>query len=225
MSSGVRAAIVEGWPLLLSVLVVGVPFGIVARGAGLDPLQVSATSLLIFAGAAQFAAVDLIAKGAAPPLVVLVALLINLRHLLMAAALRPLFGRRPLAARLGLAYLLTDESFAMAIGHLRRGGRDVTYYAAFGALLWACWNAATIAGALVGSDIVEPRRLGLDFAITAAFVAIVALGVRGRSEATVALLASLVAAALGLAGASVVAVLTAGALAPLATFALPRDAP
>jgi len=211
--------------LLLSVIVVGVPFGIVARQSGLDPLQVSGTSVLIFAGAAQFAAVDLIAKGAGAPLVVLTVLLINLRHLLMAAALRPLLGRRPLGQRLGLAYLLTDESFAMAIGHLRRGGRDVAYYAAFGALLWACWNAATLAGALAGAGLVEPRRVGLDFAITSAFVAIVALGVRGRSDAIVALLAAAVAAALGLAGASVVAVVTAGALAPLAAFALPRDAP
>jgi len=68
---------------------------------------------------------------------------------------------------------------------------------------------------LLGPSIGEPRRFGIDFAITATFIAIVVIGVRRRSDAVVAVAAAVMAAVLASLGASVVAVVTAGALAPL----------
>jgi len=210
-----RAAITEGWPVLLTSVVVGATYGVIARQSGLSMVEASGSSLLVFAGAAQFAAVGLIQGGAGTTEIALSVLLINLRHLLMAASLRPHFAGTPLPRRLGLAYILTDESFAMGIGWFRRGHRDVTYYVTFGGLLWLCWNVATIVGALFGAGIEQPQRYGIDFAITACFVAIVVIGVRHRADIVVALAAAAVAAALRLAGASTVAVVIAGAVAPI----------
>jgi 4-azaleucine resistance transporter AzlC len=133
-----RAAITEGWPVLLTSVVVGVAFGVIARQSGLSVLEASGSSLIIFAGAAQFAAVGLLQSGASPAEIAVSVLLINLRHLLMAASLRPSFAGASLPKRLGLAYVLTDESFAMGIGWFRRGHRDIAYYATFATLLWAC---------------------------------------------------------------------------------------
>jgi 4-azaleucine resistance transporter AzlC len=217
-----RAALAEGWPVLATVLVVGIPFGIVARQAGLSPPEIMAMSVFVFAGASQFAMVQLFRDGAAWPIVVATVLLINLRHVLMAAALRPYFARVPMARRLAAAYVLTDEAFAMAIGWFRRGRTEIAYYATFAVALFVLWNVATVIGMLLGPSIGEPRRLGVDFAITATFIAIVVLGVRRRSDVIVALAAALLAAALASVGASVVAVVTAGALAPLAVLLL-RD--
>jgi 4-azaleucine resistance transporter AzlC len=213
-----RAALAEGWPVLVSVLVIGVPFGIVARQAGLAPLEIVAMSLFVFAGASQFAMVQLFRDGVPWPLVVATVLLINLRHLLMAAALRPSFRALPLARRLGAAFFLTDEAFAMAIGWLRRGHTELAYYAVFAVALYLVWNTATVIGLALGPVIGEPRRFGVDFAITATFLAIVVLGIRRRSDAVVALVAAAGAAVLSLAGASVIAVVAAGAVAPAAAF-------
>lgn len=213
-----RAAIVEGWPLFLTSLVIGIPFGVIARQAGLSIGEASAMSVLVFGGASQFAMVELLRGGAEGSFVALTVLLINARHLLMATALRPFVATASLSRRLGLAYVLTDEAFAMGIGHFRRGHRDLRYYTVFGTLLWCCWNAGTLLGATFGADIQDPRHFGVDFAITASFVAIVALGIRHRADATVAVAAALVAGALRLAGASSVAVVVAGALAPLVAF-------
>jgi 4-azaleucine resistance transporter AzlC len=210
-----RAALVEGWPVLLSVVVVGIPFGIVARQSGLSPAEIVAMSVFVFAGASQFAMVQLFREGVGWPLVVATVFLINLRHLLMAAALRPHFAQVPVAGRLAAAYVLTDEAFAMAIGWFRRGRTEVAYYATFAVALYVLWNVATVIGMLLGPSIGEPRRFGVDFAITATFIAIVVLGVRRRSDGVVALGAALLAAVLAHGGASVVAVVTAGALAPL----------
>lgn len=215
-----RRAIAEGWPIVLTSVVVGLAFGIAARQAGLGPLEASGMSLLIFAGAAQFAAIDLLARGAPAPLIVATVLLLNLRHLLMAAALRAELAQRSVAERTVAAYLLTDESFAMGIAHLRRGGRGIAYYLTFAATLWLGWNTATILGATLVSDAIDPKRYGLDFAITATFTAIVVLGVRGRADVAVAIVAGLAAGSLRLAGASAVAVVAAGALAPLVAVAM-----
>lgn len=215
-----RAAIVEGWPLFLTSLVIGIPYGVIARQAGLSIGEASATSIIVFAGAAQFAMVDLLRSGADGPVIALTVLLINARHLLMATAIRPFVARASLARRLGISYVLTDEAFAMGIGWFRRGHRDLTYYSVFATVLWCCWNAGTLIGATFGADIEDPQRFGVDFAITASFVAIVVLGVRHRADAVVAIVAVLVAAGLRLAGASAVAVVVAGALAPAVAFAL-----
>ncbi len=210
-----RAAISEGWPVLVTSVVVGVTFGVIARQSGLSLLEASGSSLIVFAGAAQFATVGLLQSGASPAEIALSVLLINLRHVLMAASLRPYFAGASLPSRLGLAYVLTDESFAMGIGWFRRGHRDLEYYATFATLLWAGWNGGTIIGALFGAGIEQPQRYGIDYAITACFVAIVTIGLRHRAHVIVALAAGLVAAGLKLAGVSTVAVVVAGAIAPL----------
>lgn len=215
-----RRALAEGWPIVLTSVVVGIAFGIAAREAGLDAAEASGMSLFIFAGAAQFAAVELIGRNAPAPLVVATVVLLNLRHLLMAAALRAQLARSSVAQRALSAYLLTDESFAMGIAHLRRGGQGITYYLTFAASLWLGWNAATVLGATLVSDAIDPARYGLDFAITATFVAIVVIGIRGRADIAVAVVAGVTAGALRLVGASAIAVVAAGATAPLIAVAL-----
>jgi branched chain amino acid efflux pump len=223
--TGRRAAIVEGWPIFVTAVVVGIAFGLTARQSGLSIVETSATSVIVFAGAAQFVMVDLLRTGTPVPLIVLTVLLLNARHLLMAAAIRPFVQVTSLPRRLGLAYVLTDEAFAMGIGWFRRGHRDLAYYAVFSTLLWCSWNLGTLLGAMFGAGVDDPQRFGIDFAITAVFVAIVAIGLRHRADVAVALAAALVAAALRLAGASAIAVVVAGALAPLVAFAMRDERP
>lgn len=205
----------EGWPVLGTTLVVGTTFGVVARQAGLEPLEIVAMSLLVFAGASQFAMVQLFAESAPAPIVIASVLFINLRHLLMATSLGPHLQRLSLGRRLLAAYFLTDEAFAMATGHFRRGGRSVSYYFTFALALYVLWNLATVGGIVLGGAIGDPRSFGVDFAITATFIGIVVLAIRRPVDVVVALAAALVAGALALAGASTIAVITAGALAPL----------
>jgi len=205
----------EGWPVLGTTLLVGTTFGVVARQSGLEWVEIVAMSVLVFAGASQFAMVRLFSESAPIPIVIASVLFINLRHLLMATSLRPQLQRLPLARRLFAAFFLTDEAFAMATGHFRRGGRSVAYYFTFAIALFVLWNVGTVVGIAVGGVIGDPRRLGVDFAITATFIGIVVLAIRNQADVIVALLAAVVAGALALAGASTIAVITAGAVTPL----------
>ncbi len=80
-------------------------------------------STIVFAGAAQFAAVGYVASGLAWPGIILLTALLNARHLLYSAALRPWLREVPLPRRAVMAHLLTDEAFALSISHFRRIGR------------------------------------------------------------------------------------------------------
>jgi predicted branched-subunit amino acid permease len=90
--------------------------------------------------------------------------LLNARHLLYSASLAPWFSGTPRPRRALMAHLLTDEAYALSIGHFRRLGRTDEWgywVAAIGSTLIP-WNLATLAGVLAGGSIPEPGRLGIE---------------------------------------------------------------
>jgi 4-azaleucine resistance transporter AzlC len=170
--------------LAASAFAFGVVYGLAALAAGFSPPDAIATSLIVFSGAAQFAAVGLVVAGAGWPLIVITTLFLNLRHLLYAAALRPSVATRSAIERAGMAHVLTDEAFALATVHFRRVGRpDAAGYwlAAIGAA-FVPWNAGTIVGVLGGSFVPDPATLGLDVVFPAAMAGIAVALVIGRRE-------------------------------------------
>lgn len=193
----------------------GTTFGVVARQSGLLPVEIIGMSVLVFAGASQFAIVQLWSASAPIPIIIASVLFINLRHLLMATSLRPRFERLSVVRSVLAAFFLTDESFAMATRDFQRGGRGLAYYLTFAVALFVVWNVATITGAVLGGAIGDPRRLGVDFAITATFIGIVVLALRRPADVFTAVAAAGISGALALLGVPTVAVITAGAIAPL----------
>ena len=107
----------------VSALGFGFVYGLSAREAGFSPIEAMAMSTIVFAGAAQFAAVGYVASGLAWPGIILLTALLNARHLLYSAALRPWLREVPLPRRAVMAHVLTDEAFALSIGHFRRLAR------------------------------------------------------------------------------------------------------
>jgi predicted branched-subunit amino acid permease len=80
---GMKAAL----PIVLGYLPVGVAFGLLARNAGLTPSEVGLMSLLVYAGASQFLAIEMIFKGMTWLPIVVATFFINLRHFLMSSNL------------------------------------------------------------------------------------------------------------------------------------------
>lgn len=158
-------------PILVGVLPFGLVFGALGIRTGLTPFEVQGLSLFVFGGSSQFVAVQLIGQGAAPLIIVLTIFVVNLRHALYSASLSPHLAHLPLRWRLGLAYLLTDEAFAVASPRYRRP--DVTYAHGYtlgaGLALWSCWQVSTAMGIAFGARI--PESLSLDFALPLTFLA------------------------------------------------------
>lgn len=177
-----RSAILDILPLALAVMPWGMLCGSLALQSGLSPWQAQFMSLAVFAGAAQLAALGLISGGSGNvAAIVSSTAVVSSRHLLYSAVLRPAVMALPLRWRLALAFLLTDEMFAVTLAHQRRtGGFSPAYALLSGLVFYLAWNAATLAGILVGSLLGDLDQLGFDFAIAAIFIAMVVPAVHSR---------------------------------------------
>ena len=190
--------LVDGIGIAVSAGAFGVVFGLAARQAGFSLLEAMSQSLFVFAGAAQFAAVGLVAQGVPWLGIVVLTAALNSRHLLYSAALAPWFVGSSRRQRAAAAFVLTDECFALALPAFRRLGRlDTHTYAIAAAAVWLPWVAASAVGYLGGQLLPDPRALGIDVVFPAAMAGLaVALVVDSRSLA-----AAVVGACVGLAAA------------------------
>ncbi|HXG03876.1 MAG TPA: AzlC family ABC transporter permease [Candidatus Binatia bacterium] len=170
--------------LVPSVFVYGTVFGGLAVQAGLRALEVWAMSVLVFAGAAQFVAVPMLAAGAAPLTVILTTYVINMRHYLMAATLAPSFRTFPRWAVALVAHVLNDESFAVAVSRSRPA--DPWVYVGSAAAISGAFLGGVGVGTALGGLVDEPERYGLDFAFPAVFLSLVASQLRERRDWLVA---------------------------------------
>jgi 4-azaleucine resistance transporter AzlC len=159
-------------PLLLGIVPFGLVAGIAAIEAGLSVPQALGMSVVVFAGASQLAAIELIGEGAPLSVIVATAVVINLRMLMYSASIAPYFASLPGRVRSGLAYLLTDQAYALSISRYRNAADAdrVGYYLGAALTLWVVWQITTVAGALVQAGI--PASLGLDFAVPLVFLAL-----------------------------------------------------
>jgi len=203
-------------PILLGVAPFGMIYGILALSAGLPPAGAQAMSSVIFAGSAQFVTAQLIRDGVPGVVIVLTVFVVNLRHALYSASLAPYLRHLNGWWKALLAYLLTDEAYAVAVTRYARDedgaapasarqGRDQEtispwrhyYFLGAGLTLWASWQVSTAVGVFLGA--VVPERWSLDFTLPLTFIALVFPALRDRAGIAAALTAGVVALlALGL---------------------------
>ena len=176
--SGVRQEL----PLQLGVAPFGLVFGVLGLAAGLTPLQTILMSSIVFGVASKVVFAQL--WGSVPgPVVGASVSVINLRHMLYSASMAPYLRPLPLRWRIPLAYLLTDEAYAVTINRLRhapQGPYQHYHLLGTGMLLWVCWQITTIIGVVFGATI--PPEWSLEFAIPLTFIAVVVPILRRRAD-------------------------------------------
>jgi len=175
----------------LAVGLYGISFGVLAVAGGLTPAQACVMSMLVFTGASQFAFVGVLATGGGALAAMAPAVMLAMRNAAYGLSLVTVL-RGPLRRRALEAQLVIDESTAMARAEDDPGAARRAFLAT-GVSVWICWNAGTLAGALLGGGLGDPRALGLDAMFPAAFLALLAPQLR-RPGAPVAALAGAVAA-------------------------------
>ena len=209
-----RTIIGEGLAVGVATGAYGISFGAVAVAAGLSVVQACALSLLMFTGASQFALIGVVAAGGAPVGGVLAAVLLGTRNTLYGLRMAPLLRFRGWR-RLAGAHVLIDESTAMAVNRETTPAARLGFWTT-GLAVFVLWNAATLAGALAGTAIGDPRTYGLDAAVGAAFLALLWPRLSDPRNRVVALVAAGVALGLVPLTAAGVPVLAAGGVALLA---------
>src|ERR1700686_1483044 len=181
-------------PILLGVLPFGLIYGVSARSAGLPVIAAQAMSFIVFAGSAQFVTVQLISAGIPVSIIILTACLLNLRHALYSASLAPYVKQLPRRWKALLAYVLTDEAYAVTIIHYRQSGEidyKHWYFLGAGLTLWTVWQISTAIGIVLGANV--PASWSLDFALPLTFIALVIPSLRTRAEWIAAATAGVVA--------------------------------
>ena len=182
--AGVRALA----PILLGTMPFGMIHGLAAAEAGLPAGAALGMSAIVFAGSAQFIAAGLFGAGAPGLVIVLTTLVVNLRHVLYSASIAPYVRHLSPAWKYLLAFLLTDEAYAVAITHYRRdspeaAARGNTHWYTLGAglTLWVTWQISSAAGVVIGAQV--PASWSLDFTLALTFIALLipALTDRRRS--------------------------------------------
>jgi 4-azaleucine resistance transporter AzlC len=182
-------------PIAISVFAYGLVFGVLARQADLSLLEALLMSGLVFAGASQFVALGLWAMPLPVGAIILTTLIVNLRHLLMGASVSPWFSRLPFVRAYGTLFFLSDESWALLMGEFASGKRNAAFLLGSGGTVYLAWVGAALVGGTLGGVIQDPAQWGLDFAITAVFIALLVGLWRGKKDLLPWIVAAIVATA------------------------------
>ena len=223
--SEVRAGAATVAPMLLGV----VPFGLVAGATpvveGFGTAAAVGLATIVFAGASQLAVVEALADGGSALVAIVAACTINLRMLLYSASLAPHLAHERMSRRLLVAYLLTDQAYAISITRWTledppRFRARVPYYLGGGALLWIVWQISVLAGAVLGKAI--PEDVPLDFAVPLVFLVLLVPAITTPAAVVAAAVggtAAVVAGELGAGSLSIIIGAIAGIVAGTATAA------
>lgn len=177
--AGARAA----FPVVLGYLGIGLAAGVVEREAGLSYAEILLLSTVLYAGSAQFVVAGML--GSPAPGIVLTVFFLNLRHLLLSAALAPRLRGVPAWKNALLGLQLTDETFVVASS---RESLSPAWMAGLNLAAWSTWAVANLAGAVLSAYAGDTRALG--FALPAMFAGLLVLQLKGPKGVAAGVLAA-----------------------------------
>lgn len=175
LADGFKAA----WPICMGYVPIGLAFGVLAQKAGLQPWQVGMMSLFVFAGSSQFIAVSMLSSGASAAAIAVTTFVVNLRHFLMSSSLAVHLRGSSWKFLTAFAYGVTDESFAVNMAKFRGEEWGKERALVVNQTANAAWVLSTVIGGY-GGEFIPAGSFGIDYALSAMFLALVVFQLRGR---------------------------------------------
>lgn len=172
-----RQAVLRAVPFTVMIVPFGALFGVLATAQGMSVFEAMAFSVVVIAGASQFAALQMMQDGAPILLIILTATAVNLRMAMYSVALTPHLGRAPLWQRAVIAYFLVDQSFVLGAAEFERRpdwglAEKLAWYAGIVTPICGLWYLATWLGATFGKSV--PPHWPFDFIVPVSFLAMIA---------------------------------------------------
>lgn len=165
---GVQAAV----PTALGYVSIGLACGIIGAPY-VSPLEMALMSLFVYAGSAQFAMIAMIAVQAPVFAIASTVFLINLRLFLLSLHASTFFRHTSLWQNIGMASLLTDETYGVLMGELVHTDRVAPSWMHGNNLnSYVAWFVGTVLGTALGGLLPNPEMFGLDFALVGMFIGI-----------------------------------------------------
>ena len=169
-------------PLIPGVVILALLYGFMAGETGLTAIEAGLSSMLIFAGASQFLALQMWTDPLAVGALVAAVTTVNVRHILMGATMKPWLGQLRPAVAYGSLFFMTDEAWGLSVAEMSRGGRDAAFLPGAGFCLYVFWVGGTVLGSAFGDLVPDPERYGITFVFTAFFLALLSGFWRGRGD-------------------------------------------
>jgi 4-azaleucine resistance transporter AzlC len=180
-------------PILLGVVPFGLLYGALAISVHLTGVEAQAMSALIFAGASQLIAAQLIGGATSGVVILMVVFVVNLRHALYSASVAPYVKGLNTGWKALLSYLLTDEAYVVSIMHYNSEGPAADrhwYFLGAGLTLWSSWQVSTAVGIIVGAQI--PSNWPLSFVLPLTFIALIVPNIKDWAGVAASLVAGIV---------------------------------
>ena len=193
------AGVRDGLPFIVMVVPFALLFGVVGIEAGLSMAQTMSFSVLVIAGASQFAALQLMLENAAIGFVLLAALAVNLRMAMYSAALAPHLGAAPFWQRALVGYLNFDQSYMASIAKYEDNPQmtlpaKVAYFLGVALVISPLWCVFTYIGARLGATV--PADIEIAFILPIAFLSMVAPMLKSLAHVAAAFVSIIVAISL-----------------------------
>ena len=185
-------------PLMIGTGIWGLVTGVAMVKVGLTTSQAIAMTLLVFSGTVQLASLPLIAADAPLWVVMLTAIVVNLRFVIFSAGLHPFFRRFSIGRRWLLSYFMVDMSFAMFLSRFADAPRDqrgtteqVWFFLGMSAGSWIVWQTMSIIGIVLAAGV--PPQWGLEYTAILALIAITLPLIAGKPALIGAITAGVIA--------------------------------
>jgi 4-azaleucine resistance transporter AzlC len=170
MKDELQEAFKAGIPIFIGYAPAAAAFGILAKGVGISLLECFLFSALVFAGASQFIALNLLVTGMGPAGIVLTTLLVNFRHFLMSSYLATRVRHIARKYHFLVAFGVTDEVFSVL--SLRNRPLTRSYIFILQISAYSAWLSGTVAGYILGGFLPEELTQSMGVALYALLLAI-----------------------------------------------------
>jgi len=181
-------------PLMIGGIPVGLTCGLMGAIAGFNPLEVLFMSALVFSGASQFVVITMLQAGSATlGLLMLNVLLVNLHNILLLASLAPHLIKLPKLFRHLLCFSISDGTYALTMNRVQHHGYSADYQLGASMIQYFFWITSNLLGTFAGRYISNPLSWGLDFTLTAVFIAILIPKLRDQTVLYVSIVAAITA--------------------------------
>ncbi len=166
--TGFAGGLKEGIGIFIGYMPIALAFGLLSKNTGLSLAHTTGMSLIVFAGASQFMALELIAIGTGHLEIVFSTFMVNIRHLLMSMSLHERIPRESKPRKAFAAFFVTDEVFAVA--STREGEVRSTYIYGLGIMAYLGWTIHTGIGYVAGTFLPVNLQEGMGVALYAMFI-------------------------------------------------------
>jgi 4-azaleucine resistance transporter AzlC len=172
IGSTFRSGVVTGFPIFLGYLPIAVAYGVLAAQSGMTLLQLTAMSVLVFAGASQFMGAEMIGARTGVIEIVIATFILNFRHFVMSMSFMNKARPIPMRWKIPLSLGLTDETFAVSSLHGEKAKQPYgkVFYATVIILAYSAWVGGSLLGGLLGEVIPDQLSQSMNIALYAMFI-------------------------------------------------------